>query len=185
MKIFANRKFAISIAVAAAVLATLLGVRGSLNRLARDAEATFYDGVYLKDEGYTQPAIDTYISRRIDTALRLAAAMDAYPELAGGAEALMSARRSLSEAKSIREKFTENEKMQRVFVELVEKARGLELSERDREEVENCSSTFSGAQTAIQNSRYNQHARSFMDGASILARVLKPFLFVSQPQVFA
>jgi len=145
----------------------------------------FYGGVYLKDEGYTQPAIDTHIRRRIDTALRFAASMEGYPELADGAEALMSARRSLSEAKSIRDKFSENEKMQRAFVELAEKARGIELSERDREEVESCSSTFSGAQAAIQNSRYNQQAQSFMDGASVLARILKPFLFVSQPQVFA
>ena len=167
------------------VLATLLGVRGSLNGLARDVEAMFYDGVYLKDERYTQPGIDSHLSNRIDAALNLATLVEVYPELTGDTEALLSARRALMDASSIRGKYSENEKLQRAFLVVADKAKGLNLSEGDQAEVESCLSSFSDAQTAIQNSGYNQQAKSFADSASFFVRILKPFLFVSSPQTFA
>jgi len=185
MKVFFNRKFAVLICVLVVVLATLLGVRGSLSRLSRDAEAMFYDGVYLKDEGYVQPGIDSHLNKRMDEALNFATLMEGYPELAGDTEALLSARRALKDAASIKGKYSENEKLQRTFLAVADKAMGLRLSEGDRAEVERCLSSFSGAQTAIQNSRYNQQAKSYADSASFLVRIIKPFLFVSSPQTFA
>jgi hypothetical protein len=184
MKVFKNRKFAILITIAIVVLATLLGVRGSLNRLARDTEAMFYNGVYLKEDGYTQPGIDSQLSKRLNSALGFALLMENHPELEGESSGLLSAQRELQNAKSIREKYSANESMQRAFVKLSENAAKMALSSRETEAIEQYTSTFMGAQTLIQNSRYNQQASSFMDNASFLAQLIKPFLFVKSPQIF-
>jgi hypothetical protein len=74
--------------------------------------------------------------------------------------------------------------MQRAFVELMEKAQGIELSQNEKGDVKNYTSTFLGAQTAIDESLYNIKASSYMDGASFLARLVKPILFVKSPQLF-
>jgi len=185
MKIFKNRKFAVLITIIVVVLATLLGVRGSINRLARDVEVMFYDGVYLKDEGYTQPGIESHLQKRLSSAMGLATLMKSRADLENEADALLSAQSALVNAKSIRDKFTANENLQRAFVKLVEKAEKTELSERELDAISQYSTTFLGAQDAIQNSRYNQQARSYMDGASFPVHLIRPFLFARSPQVFA
>jgi len=184
MKILKDRRIAILITIIVVVLATLLGVRGSLVRLSRDAERMFYDGVNLKEEGYTQPGIDSQLRNRMNSALGFASLMEKHPELEGAAGALLSARRELLDANSIKGMYSANESMQRAFVELLEKAEKFGLSNKEREDMERYSATFQGAQTAIRNSHYNQRAQSFMGDASILARLMKPFLFVPGPQVF-
>jgi len=185
MIIFKNRKFAVLVVVFVVVVATLLGVRGSLMRLSRDAERMFFDGVFLEAENYRQPSIDAQLNNRMSCALGFASLMLNHPEIESEAEALLSARRVLIDASSIKDKYSANERMQRAFVALANKAEKLGLSNKETEDLESYSSTFHGAQIAIRNSSYNQKAKSFMDDASILAHILRPFLFVRGPQAFA
>lgn len=184
MTLLRNRKFAILIAFVIIILATLLGVRGSLNKLAADAQDMFYSGVYIKDKGYTQPAIDTHLSNRANSALGFASLLEKHPELANEAEALKEARRELIDAKSIWGKCSANENMQRAFIELSDKSRAVKLSQNEIGDIDRYVSTFMGAQTAIAESLYNVKASSYMDNASFLAQLLKPVLFVKAPQLF-
>jgi len=185
MKLLKNRKFAVLITVVVVILATLLGVRGSLNRLAGDVEAMFYDGVYLKDNGYKQPGINPQLEICAQTALNYATILVNNPALTGEAEALLSAQREFIDAKSIREKYSANESMQNAFEALTKKAESTGLSQQETDAMSRHISTFRGAQTMIRSSEYNQQAQSFMDDASNFARLLRPFLFVKSPQMFA
>ena len=185
MKLLTNRKIAILITVILSVAATIFGLGRSLNRLARDVEVMFFDGVCLEDEGYTQPGIEAHLNSRLSSALALAVIMEDYPEAARETNELFSARNALKSAKSIGDKYTANEALQQAYLALQAKAESLELSLRDTDDIMRFSSDFSSAQTAIQDNRYNQKAESFMDDASFFARLLKPFAFVTPPQVFA
>jgi len=185
MKLLKNRKFAILITVLIVCTATLIGMGVSLDRSARAIEAMFFDGVYLDDEGFTQPGISSHLANRQSSALSFATIMEGYPELAAETEALLVARRALIDASSFPEKHSANEAMQEAFTELVERARNLELAGRDRDDMERFSMSFYGAQTAIDNSRYNQKAAAFMDNASFFAHFLRPVLFVTPPQTFS
>ena len=185
MKFVKNRKFAILVSAAIVILATLFGIRGSINRLARKTESMFYDGVYLVDEGYTQPGIDSQLKNRINSALGYALLLESHPELEKASSELLSAQRELIDAESIRAKYSANERLQRAFLKLAENAEKANLSQRDADAAEQYASTFMGAYTMIQNSGYNQQARSYMSGASIFVRIIRPFLFVTPPQLFA
>jgi len=185
IKLLKNRKFAILVTVVVVIIATLLGVRGSLNRLVRDVETLFAVGVYLDDEGYIQPGIETHLRNRARSALGYATLMVNDPVYTDEAEALLAARHRLLNAASIREKYTANEELQRAFDALIEKERAHHSTGADNEDTEYYASTFQGAQTAIKNSRYNQKALSYMNDASFIAQLLKPILFVRSPQVFS
>ena len=184
MKLLGNRQFALFLTVAIAVFATLLGLRGSLSRHARDVEAMFYDGVYLKDEGYTQQSIDSNLAVIAQTALDCATLMGGNPGLKDESTALLLARNEFLAARSITEKHSSYIHMRQAFAQLSEKAGNLSLSDRESEAMAHYTSRFSGAQTAIGNSQYNQIAAAFIDDTSFLARFLRPYLFVAPPQLF-
>lgn len=183
MKLLKNRNFAILLTIIVAVLATLFGVGRSLNRLTRNVEAMYY--IDVDEYGIKQPDIDHLLSNRANTALALLPVFDNYPELKDEADALRAARQELLAAKDIPEKALSNARLQQAFETLAEKSGRLDLSERDRNIINMHSDDFSGAQTAILNSRYNRNVSSYMDGASFLAQALKPFVFVRPPQAFA
>ena len=182
MRLFKNRKFAVSISVVIVVLATLLGVRGSLNRLARDVEVVFYHG---DDDSPAQLGIETHLANRLNSALVVMSLMGRYQEVADEVEALTLARRLLFDSNNISDKYSANESMQSAFAALVEKAGMLELSAQEVAAISQHTSDFMGAQTAILNSRYNQKVQSFMDDSSFFVRLLSPFLFVTSPQPFS
>jgi len=185
MKLLKNRKIAILITVVLVVAATLFAVGRSLNRLARGVEAMFYEGVYIEDEGYTQPGIEAQLNNRLNSAQNFAVLMEVFPEAENEAQALWSACRVLSSAKRISEKFAANEALQQAYTELYAIAVKMGFSGMDKTDIEDYSTAFYGAQTAILGSRYNHTAESFMEDASFFARLLRPFAFVSPPQRFA
>ena len=182
MKLLKNRKFAVLIAIIVMVLATLIGVRGSLIRLVRDVEAMFYDGVYLEEGGYKQPGINSHLENRARAALDLATVMKNNPGLNAEVEVLLSVRQELISAESITEKLAANKRLQTAFSALADKAQRNELSEREIDALNHHTPTFNGAQTAIENSQYSQKAAAYMDDASFIAKILRPFLFVKPPQ---
>ena len=184
MGLLKNRKVAIVITVFITVLAMLFGVGKSLNRLAGDVEVMFYDGVYMEDAGFVQPGINLHLENITQTALDCSSMFAGHAELADVSEALMMARRGMLEAGSISEKYAAYVNIHRAFTDFIDRAHAVELTERDADSVAMYSSTFTGAAGAIQSSEYNTKAGNFMSGASPIAFLLKPFVFVTSPQTF-
>jgi len=185
MTFFKNRKVAILITIFVVVFATLFGVGRSLNRLAANTERMFFDGVYLVDQGFTQPALNTHLENIAHLALDCASVFANHPELYNQAEEIRLARRDFLDANSIWEKYIAHMELRFAFYSLFTAADHAELSDEDRDAITRFSTTLSGAVTAIENSAYNEMARNFMDGVSGFAKWLHPFaLFVTPPQIF-
>jgi len=184
MTLLKNRKFAIIITVIVVIFATLFGVGRSLNRLVRNVEKMFFEGVILEDAGFTQPPVDRHLEVIAQTSLDVSSIFAGHEDLSNEAEALMMARRNLIGARTIPEKYNAYIEIKLAGIHFITKADSIDLSGRDKESFDSFRSTFEGAVTAIQNSEYNVKAKGFMDGASIITYLLKPFVFVSSPQAF-
>jgi len=181
-----NRKVAILITIIVMVPATLFGVGRSLNRLAVEVEAMFYNGLPINRGGIIQPqpGIDMLLGNIERDVLDVSSIFAGHPELSGEAEALAVARRELLDAGSISEKYTAYQEIQNAVAAFNNKAGIIELSERDEESTARFNRMVTGAMIAIEENEYNVRARDFMDGASYIAYMLRPFVFVTSPQTF-
>ena len=184
MKLLKTRKFAILITFVVVIVATFLGVRGSLNRHARDIEAMFYNGVYLEEERYTQPGINSHLESSANAALGLATMLDYYPSLADKTEALLSARRELLGAISIDSKIIPNNNMIHAFIELLQEARSIALTDWDAEVATQHWTTFVNAQECIVTSQYHDKVASFRDESNFLADLICMLMPVRPPEAF-
>jgi len=182
LKLLKNRKIAIIITVIVVIFATLFGVSRSLNNLARNVEAIFYDGVFIND--VPQRSISHHLDVIEQAVLNTVPAFNNYPALSDEVEALTVARRELLGAGSIPEKFTAYMNIQSASTRLISKAESVELSQRDQDILDQYQTTLTRATIAIQSSEYNVRARGFMDGSSFIAYTLRPFVFVTAPQAF-
>jgi len=183
MKALKNRKIAVLITVIVAILATMFGVGRSLNKLARDVEATFYSGFTLEN-GQPQNGINHHLEILVQSALDCAALLAGNSELSGEAESLLSARSGLLDSKSISEKYSAYQTLYSMSATLIDKALLMELSEREKAAVSQFSNDFKGTTAAIFSNQYNIKALNFMDDASIFAHLLRPFVFVTPPETF-
>jgi len=184
MRLFNNRKIAIPITIIVIVLATLFGVGKSLNRLARNVEDMFYDGIYIDIDEYTQPGINSHLENITQAALDCSSVFASHTDLSKESEELMLARREMLEARSISEKYAAYVIITKAFSEFIYKTNTLELSNRDQLSVAQYAGTFTGAMGAIESSSYNARVKSYMNDASFIVFFLKPFVFVSPPQTF-
>ena len=184
MKLFKNRKFAVLITVVVIVLVTLISVNRSLTRLSRDIERMFYDGVYLDSERYTQPGIDSQVTKHADATLGLVTVLKNYPELHDDSEVVLQLRRNLLDAGNIGDKSSAFWKMSGNVNDLVLAASGVDLSDRDMEAVLQYSSTISGAEAFIRGSAYNQTASEQWNEQSSITHVLSLLLPVRAPDMF-
>ena len=184
MKFLKNRKTAILITVVTAIIATLIGVYKTSGRDTRDIEAMFYDGVYLKDDGYTQASIDSHLGNSADAALGLATIMEKRPELADKAAALLSARRELIAAESISGKSAAYSGLVSCFDELIRAALSAELTDRESGAAAEYVSTFNGAGKAMLGSGYNKMVMEYLDGRSPFIRIISVFIPVRSPDTF-
>ena len=188
MKVLKSRKAAILITVVIAILATLLGVYRTSNKYTRDIEAMFYDGVYLKSEGYTQPGIESHLNNAANAALGLATLMETYPELEFQVEKLKSARRGLLAAETISEKNIAFLEMRERYIDLdnasLNEGLNLGISERDIIAVSQYDSTFFGALNALSASGYNDEVMEYLNSRSFLTRLLVVFTPAREPEYF-
>lgn len=189
MKLLKNRKFAVVLTVAIAIIATLFGVHKSLNRLAGDVEALFYNGIYNEKEGYTEPSIDSQLKKQSDAVLGFVTIARNYPQLEAQAEKLRLARAALLDAGSIKDKAAANSQMLSAFNGCTDIIATLDaLSARDKDALDSYSKTFSGAAGVIDTSKaqYNVEVAGFLDGRSYsnLAHMLRPLAFVTPPEPF-
>ena len=179
-----NRKIAVLIAVVVIILATLFGVGRSLSRLSRDIESMFYDGVYLESEGYTQPGIDSQISKHADATLGLATILTNYTELRDDAEFVLTLRRELLDAESIGDKSLAFWRMSSYVYSLTQAASNVNLTDRDLDAVSQYSSTINGAETFIRGAAYNQAVTLRWNEQSFFARIIGMFVPVREPESF-
>ena len=185
MKALKNRKIAIPVTVIVAVLATLIGVHSSFNRLARDVEQMFFDGVDVEPGGYTEPSINQHLENSADAALGLATLLQGYPGLSDKAENLITARRELLSAERISTKSIPDHNMVQAFVELIQAAKGAGLPDRDAEAVSRYLQTFSGAHISIENSLYHDKVSQFKSNASFIAEFISFLVPASPPDSFS
>lgn len=188
MELLRNRKIAILITVVAAILATLLGISGTANRDSRDVEAMFYNGVYLKDEGYTQPGIDSHLNNAANAALGLATILEKYPELESQAGELIRARWDLIASAGIGEKSAANLEMCDRFYNLLDATVNTWLSvpitDRDSDALAHYSETFRSASNTISSSRYNDEVAAYLGSRSFIVRVIGIIVPIKEPDYF-
>jgi len=184
MKMLKNRKFAILLTVAVAITATLLGVRATAGRYTRRIEAMFNDGVYIKSDNYTQPGINTHLENCLSAALGVATMLESYPKLEENAKTLLTARRELLTAKTVKEKDKAFESMRDSFINLLNKAKSEDLTQRDKDAAAQHYKNFNGALGAMQNSRFNEKVAEYLDGQGSITKVLASITLAKIPSYF-
>ena len=182
--ILKNRKFAILITVVVAVLATMFGVSRTSGRQTRKIEAMFYDGVYLEGEGYTQPGMSSHIRNCADAALGFATIMENHPELAQEAGKLIATQQALVDAYSLSNINSAFISMVDSYNVLMSATTRIALSEREAAAVNQYSNLFSGAQKAMESSRYNTMVTEYLDGRSALTLIISLLAPVKAPHYF-
>jgi len=187
LELLKNRKIAIIITIIVVISATMFGVGKSLNGLVKEAEKVFYEGAEPEGAGFIQPSINHYLGIVSQAALDTSSLFAGHPELSDEAAALTAARRSLSDAmgaKNIPEMYAAYRSILTASDVFINSAGNAELSEREQSALNDYRTTLRGAAIAIRNNEYNIKAGNFMDGAFFLTGLLKPFVFVTSPQVF-
>ena len=184
MKLLGKRSIAILITVVVVIASTLLGVYNTSGRYARQIEKMFYDGVFLSDQGFTQPGINTHLENGANAALGLATLLEKHPELSKSTETLLSARRELMSADGVAQKEQAANKMRDGFIDLLDAARDADLSERDKDAATQFYSVFNGALIAISNSRYNDVVGDHLNSQCALMHLAGNFVSAKQPHSF-
>ena len=184
IKLLKNRKVAILITVIVVALSVMLGVSRTSNRSTRKIEALFYDGIYLKDEGYTQPGMYSHIRNCADAAIGLATVLGNHQELAHETGKLIVAQQTLVDAYSLSNINSAYLKMVDSFNVLKSATAGVVISERETAAMEQYSNLLTGAQKAMVGSRYNDMVTEYMDGRSALMQVIGLFTPTKTPHYF-
>ncbi|SHI05971.1 hypothetical protein SAMN02745823_02151 [Sporobacter termitidis DSM 10068] len=185
MAIFKRRSTAALIALIVVVLGTLFGVHRSVGGETAKIEAQFYSGVYLKDEKYTQPSIQSQLDKRNPAALGLVSVASNYPELKDMTDALRSAQHELADAGTIPEKYAANEKMQAAYVKLNAALAQRELKDNEKASAASYAGTLDGAQSVIGKSAYNSQVEALRNKLrGFPVNILKNLAFVQYPDYF-
>jgi len=187
VKIIKNRKFAVTLAIASAIVATLLCVVRTAAGHKRDIEAMFYGGVYLESGGYTEPGIIEHLNNGANAALGLSVITEKYPELSAKSADARSARQEVLSAPGISQKAAAWRDMSELFLELSDglgslSRRGLEVSERDLSAAEDYYLTIAGASQSISGSHYNDKVDEYYSRQSAIARAICVMLRAAEPE---
>lgn len=190
MSILKSRKTAGLVLALVILIATPLGSKRSLNSAARDIENMFYNGVYIEAENYTSGAIADYLQDASKAALGLVTVGANYDSLTEETASLRMAREvlvDLLDFGAISHKYEANQQVIKAWDTLYSALQNTELSDYDKESVEEYASLFEGAQGAIQMNRYNDAVDNFE--ADVLYRfpavIIAGFLGVDAPERFS
>jgi hypothetical protein len=188
MAIFKKHSTACIVAALIIVFGTLFGVHRSVEAQTRKIEAMFYDGVYLKDEKYTQPGIGEQLDARATAALGLVTVGAQFgddhnmPELT---DALRQARLALMDAETIPEKYLANKTMQSAYEALYLEIMRYDLTGTTLAAVQSYAETFDGAQSMIDRSAYNDAVSSFrQELRAFPVGILRNLAYVTVPEYF-
>jgi len=161
MEFFKTRKAASAVLAAVILVFTLVGMHLSLARLSKKTTAMFYDGVYLKSEGYTSASIETHLEKRLDASLGLVTVAANYPALAAETDALRTARSALSSAGTISAKYAANTQLETAWKTLWSAMDGAGLSDSDKSNAADYAKTLNSAQNAIAANQYNSKVSEY------------------------
>lgn len=172
MTFLKKQSTAITITVIVAVLFSFIGCSLSLSRQAGKVEDMFTDGVFLEEENYMQPSIQSQLDNSADAVLGLITVCNHYSELQLEAKALAEARQDLLDAKSPNEKYIAYTHYYRTASDLAELLKDgtiitdgeliVELTEDDYEAFKSYASTITGANGVIEKSEYNKKVTEFI-----------------------
>ena len=172
MTFLKKQSTAIAITVIIAVLFSFIGCSLSLSRQAGKVEDMFTTGVYLDEESYVQPSIQSQLDKSAEAGLGLVTICNHYPELSLEAEAITEARRELLEAESYDEKYiayTHYYKTVSSLIDLLKEGEVItdgelvvKLTDDDFEAFESYAGTVTGANGVIEKSEYNKKVTEFI-----------------------
>ncbi|UOO37006.1 hypothetical protein IZU99_06935 [Oscillospiraceae bacterium CM] len=185
MDILKKRPVAWLVVLVVIVFGTLYGVHRSVSAASQKIEATFYNGVYLENEKYTQPSIQSQLDKRSEAALGLVTLGSRFGALEAETGALRAARQNLLSAQTISQKYTANTQLQSAYQVLYAALAAQDLGDRT-EAASYYASVLGGAQAVIQNSAYNGAVAAYrnMTLAAFPVVLLKNLAFVSYPDYF-
>lgn len=190
MDFFKKRPAAIAITAVIICAAVFLGFWNSAGRAAKKVENEFYSGTYNSEEKYTEPGISSHLNNCVDYSLGLISAVSDYDGLSPYAGALRTSRSALIDAidsGDIHGMYQANEALKSDFDALIAQAGSAALDSGDAEAVEYYSSSFSGAESSIASSGYNDAVTSFT--VNVLgvfpANALNSLVGVDPPEYFA
>ncbi|MCL2125988.1 MAG: hypothetical protein FWH33_08390 [Oscillospiraceae bacterium] len=184
MGLFKNRKFALLVTIIVVIAATLISVNKSLVRLSREAEAMFYDGVYLESGGYRQPGLAAQLDKHAEASLGLATILINYPMLHDNAQVVIEWRRSMVESESISGKSNAYRMLSGYVYSLLKAASDIDITDRDQAAIDSYSATIVGAEEFIRASEYNRAASERWDERSNITRLIGRVLSAAPPEMF-
>ena len=186
MKLLKKRKFAILITVVVAIAATLFGAYRTAERQTREIEAMFYDGVYLKDQGYTQPGINSHLTNMANAALGLAVTLEKYHELEEYTDEILSCRRALIDSASISDMALACVGVYGSSLYLRNKLDETEtiVTEKDNDAVVYYTATIYGAYISAFNGRYNDKVEEYLESRSAIVSLIGQVLPLKEPELF-
>lgn len=186
MKNLKKRRTARTIAAVVVLLGTILGMNLSVARQTKRLEAQFYDGVYLKDEKYTEPGIEAHLQNMVRASGALSTVAANHDPAAEEYTALQAARQQMTGAATIGEKSAAYRAARSAFEDALARMEALTLDEQEAAIVASAKSSFQGAESAIAKSAYNARVGGFLEGdlGEFPVSLLQPLLFVRLPEQF-
>ena len=185
MSTLKKRSAAITVAVIVILFGTLFGVHRTIAGETKKIEAMFYNGVYIKEQNYTQPGIGEQLNKRETAALGLITIANNYDGLTNVTESLRQQRIGLIDAETISGKYFFNEKLQVAYETLYDALISQSLSDREKAAAQEYAATLDGAQGVIQNSAYNNAVSSFArELGAFPVNILKNLVFATGPEYF-
>ena len=186
MKLLRNRKFALLVTAAVIVLSTLFGVHKSLSKEVERVEAMFSAGVPQRESDGVEPKMNERLGSIQTDILGITAISGKYPALDAETKQLQGARNEYMDAKSISEKSKAYGQMMSAYEAFCKKADTVDISEIDRDALEDYASDIKIEQSLIERSRYNEAVDEYINGvsASFPVGILKKLAFVRDPQIF-
>jgi hypothetical protein len=181
-----SRKTAAVVLVIVILIATPLGSARSIRKEASKVEDMFYNGVYVKDGNYTSGAISDYLSDASRAAIGLVSVASNYDNLSDETESLRSAREELIDAVDISAMYTANSKMQSAWENLYGLIQSENLSDSEKDSIEDYASLFEGAEGAVKKNGYNDAVSEFNDEilGRVPANVIAGIMGVDGPESF-
>ena len=142
------------------VASTLMNVNMKLGSKCQEVSDAFYNGVYVKSDGYTHKSISSQLDMRSSAANGIISIASGYEELEAETQALLVARTELIVANSISEKHAANKATQAAYDDLVAAMALVDTTEHSNA-LSTYMSNFTGAQKVIEASGYNEYVRQF------------------------
>ncbi len=187
---FQNRKVAAIITVVLCVLFLLLGMNRSVAKQAKLYTNAFYEGVYVKDGGYTSAALADILGSCSTYALTLSSIYADCPAVADEVDALTQARRNLVDAidaGDISDMYGAYRAVSAAAQALTTAGADAELSGNDRSKADDAMAKFTSAEGAIGQNPYNSYIEEYYTKVenTLPMRILGFLVFADGPEYFA